>query len=314
MTPRHGSLIAVIAIAAFGLVACLPAEPEAPSETPPETASVVPAEAGIIEVTLEDFAFLAPPQLRSGWTTFRMTNTGAETHFMLLWRLPEDTTFGDFAEQLSHMFQEEYDRYTSGELNQGEMLEQIGGRLPEWFPAMQGAGGVGLIAPGGTAQATVLLEPGDYAMECYAVSSEGQFHGSLGMLRPLIVTEEATGMAEPQADIRITLSNYEMSVVGEFTAGGHTIAVHATESAEGLVGHGVHLARLEPDTAIEDLVAWMSWIDGMRPGAPAEFLGGVEHLTAGRTGYFTVTLEPGRYVWISEGYASAGMVQEFVVE
>ena len=58
----------------------------------------------------------------------------------------------------------------------------------------------------------------------------------------------------------------------------------------------------------------MSWIDGMRPQPPAEFLGGAEHVSAGRTGYFTVTLEPGRYVWISEGYASAGMLQEFVVE
>jgi len=308
MTPRYGA--SLFALAALGLAACQPAEPEAP----PETSAEAPAEATVIEVMLEDFSFLAPPQLRSGWTTFRMTNTGAETHFMLLWRLPEGTTFGDYTEQLAHPFQELYDRYTSDELSQGEMLEQLGAMLPEWFGSMEGMGGVGLTAPGRTAQATVLLEPGNYAMECYAVDKDGKFHGTLGMLRPLIVTDEATGMAEPEADIQITLANYEMSVVGEFTAGEHTIAAHATEDPEGIVGHDVHLARLEPDTSIDDLVAWMSWIDGMRPQPPAEFLGGAEHVSAGRTGYFTVTLEPGRYVWISEGYASAGMLQEFVVE
>lgn len=310
MTTKRGVLLTVTALAALGLVACQPAEPE----PAPATSSETPAEPTVVEVTLEDFSFLAPPKLRSGWTTFRMTNTGEETHFMDLRRLPEGTTFGDYAEQLGRPFQEAYNRYTSGELSQDEMLEQLGGNLPEWFGAVEGMGGVGFTAPGRTAQATVLLEPGDYVMECYVVSEDDQFHSTLGMLRPLIVTAETTGMAEPEADIRITLANYEMTVVGEFTAGEHTIAVHATEDAEGLVGHDVHLARLEPDASLDELVAWMSWIDGMRPQPPAEFLGGAEHVSAGRTGYFTVTLEPGRYAWISEGYASAGMVQEFVVE
>jgi len=134
MTPRYGA--SLFALAALGLAACQPAEPEAP----PETSAEAPAEATVIEVMLEDFSFLAPPQLRSGWTTFRMTNTGAETHFMLLWRLPEGTTFGDYTEQLAHPFQELYDRYTSDELSQGEMLEQLGAMLPEWFGSMEGMG------------------------------------------------------------------------------------------------------------------------------------------------------------------------------
>jgi hypothetical protein len=133
-------------------------------------------------------------------------------------------------------------------------------------------------------------------------------------LRPLIVDEETTGLVPPEADIQITLSNYEMSIEGEAGAGEHTIAVHATENAEGLIGHDVHLARVEADTSLEELVDWMSWIEALRPPVPAEFLGGADHLAAGRTSYFTVKLEPGRYVWISEGFASAGMVEEFVVE
>ena len=310
--------LAILLVATFGLAGCQPSDDQASDastgDTPETTASEASADAGIVEVTVQDFSFLAPPELRSGWTTFRMTNMGEQPHFMLLWRLPEGRTFGDYTEQIARPFQEQYDRYFSGEASLDEMLGDLVAALPEWFGELQGMGGVGLVTPGLTGQATALLEPGDYVMECYVVTEDGKFHGTMGMLRPLIVNTETTGMEEPKADVRITLSNYEMSIEGELTAGEHTIAVHATEDPEGLIGHDVHLARLDPDTKLEDLVPWMNWIDALRPPAPAEFLGGGEHVAAGRTGYFTVTLEPGRYALISEGYAAMGMVHEFVVE
>ena len=314
MDLKHSWLPLVVAVGGLGLVACQPSEPEVPVETPAEMPSQAPAVGAVVELTVEDYSFLGPPRLRSGWTTFRMTNKGEQTHFMLLYRLPEGKSFDHYAAEISQPFQAEFDRYYSGEVSRDEMLEQIGAVLPEWFGLLEGMGGVGLTAPGRTAQATVLLEPGDYVMECYVISPEGKFHGSLGMLRPLIVDAESTGMEAPEADIRITLSNYEMSVEGEATAGEHIVAVHATEDAEGLIGHDVHLARLDPDTSVEDLVAWMNWMEALRPPVPAEFLGGAEHLGAGRTSFLAVTLEPGRYVWISEGFASSGMVQEFIVE
>jgi hypothetical protein len=305
--------LSVITLVALVLAACQPSDSEGDAATSAETPSDTASKSGIVEVKVEDYSLLAPPELRSGWTTFRMTNGGEQPHFMLLWRLPEGRTFGDYTEHVARPFQEKYDLYTSGELSQGEMLEQLVAALPAWFGELEGMGGVGLTAPGRTAQATTYLEPGDYVMECYVVTAEGQFHGTMGMLRPLIVSAETTAMEAPEADIQITLSNYEMSIVGEVTAGEHTIAVHATEDPEGLIGHDVHLARLDDDTTLEDLIPWMNWIDALRPPVPAEFLGGAEHVSAGRTGYFTVTLVPGRYAWISEGYAAMGMVQEFVV-
>jgi hypothetical protein len=314
MSLKRTWLPLVIAVAFFGLVACQPSEPEVPVETPAEAPAKAPAEPGVVEVTLEDYSFLAPPRLRSGWTTFRMTNKGEQPHFMLFWRLPEGKTFDEYAAEVSQPFQQEFDRFYAGEVSRDEMLENVVGRLPEWFGSVEGMGGVGLTSPGRTSETTVLLEPGDYVMECYVISPEGKFHGSLGMLRPLIVDPESTGREAPEADIRINLSNYVMSVEGEAAVGEHTVAVHATEDAEGLIGHDVHLARLEADTSLQDLVAWMNWIEALRPPVPAEFLGGADHVAAGRTSYFSITLEPGRYAWISEGFASAGMVQEFVVE
>jgi hypothetical protein len=159
-------------------MACQPSEPEAPVETPPETTAEAPAaEMGVVDVTLEDYSFLAPPRLRSGWTTFRMTNNGEQPHFMLFWRLPDDKTFDEYAAEVSQPFQEEFDRFYAGEVSRDEMLENVVGRLPEWFGTVQGMGGVGLTSPGRTSETSVLLEPGDYVMECYVISPEGKFHG-----------------------------------------------------------------------------------------------------------------------------------------
>ena len=318
MTLKRATLLLSIVIVVFAPVGCRSGEAERTDEPSSQTAADDGAERRpdpvVVEVTVEDFAFVAPPEVRSGWNTFRMKNEGEQPHFLLLWRLPEGAIFDDWATAVAQPFQQEYDRYTAGQVNATEMMAAIEGFLPEWFGEVQGMGGVGLTAAGRTAQATTLLEPGNYVMECYVLSDEAQFHGTLGMLRPLIVTTEATGMSAPEADVRITLSNYQMTIEGEPGAGEQTIAVHTTEDPEGLVGHDVHLARLDPETPIEEVVTWMSWVDEMRPPAPAEFLGGAEHVSAGRTGYFTVALEPGRYAWISEGYADKGMVQEFVIE
>lgn len=198
------------------------------------------------------------------------------------------------------------------------MLSEFTRGLPDWFSASYPdlvRGGVGITSPGRTSQSTVKLEPGTYLMECYVVSPEGKFHNQLGMLRPLIVTDEAPGGQPPEADITMTLSNYEIAVEGELTSGEQRIRVDVAEAPEGLLGHDVHLARLDDDTDLQEVAAWMSWVDALSPPAPAEFVGGAEHVPVGYSSYLTVDLQPGRYVWVSEGYAaSQGMMKEFTVE
>ena len=296
---------------ALCLAACQPAT-EKTSEAPVESVETAPP-AGVVEVTLEDFAFIAPPRMASGWTTFRMTNTGEQPHFLSFWKLPEGVDFAAYAE-FGRMFQDHYDSYFGGETSQQEMIDSVVAGLPEWFGDLIAGSGVALTSPGHTAETTVLLEPGDYVMECYVVTPEGRFHGSEGMLRPLIVTEENTGLEPPDADVHVTLSNYVMEVEGNLTAGEHVIAVHATERAEGIVFHDVNLARLSPEASLEEVGTWMSWIDALRIPEPAEFLGGADHIAAGATSYFRVNLEPGRYAFVSEGFAAQGMVHEFTVQ
>ena len=80
----------------------------------------------------------------------------------------------------------------------------------------------------------------------------------------------------------------------------------------------VHLVRVEDDTDLEELASWMNAFNPtglVSPPAPAEFLGGVEDMSANTTGYFTVRLTPGNYVWISEvpDPAGKGMLETFTV-
>lgn len=310
----RSSQFGTLVLTLFLLVGCQGGEPAAEAPAAEPVAEAPTADDGVVRVTVRDYSFTGPPSVDSGWNTFRLTNEGEEPHFMLLWKLPEGITFGDYAEAVPPLFGRHHARYVAGEIDQEGLMAAIGGELPEWFAGVHGAGVVGLVSPGHTAESTVWLEPGEYAMECYVKSADGKFHGEQGMLRPFIVNEEATALEEPEADVAVTLSNYAIEVAGELTSGEHTFAVTANDVAEGLLGHDLHLVRLAPEMSIDELVTWMNWVDQMNSPAPAEFLGGVDEVRPGPPHYFTATLDPGRYALISEGYAAQGIVHEFSVE
>jgi hypothetical protein len=85
------------------------------------------------------------------------------------------------------------------------------------------------------------------------------------------------------------------------------------------VGHDVSLAKLDDSADLDNLDMWMDWSNpkGLIEPAPSgvTFLGGVNNMLAGDTGYFTATLEPGRYVLISEvpNSESKNMLKTFTV-
>lgn len=288
---------------------------EAPTEAAVETAAGEPQAPPVVEIVSRDYEFRAPSELPSGWNTLRMINEGEEPHFLVLWLLPEGKTFDDYIAQVYEPFMAEFARYQSGEVTRDEMLGSLGGALPEWLDLVRmGRGGVGLVSPGRTGVTSVELPPGDYVMECYMVTAEGEVHNQLGMLRPLTVTEEGTGASPPEADAEIVISNAAFAVSGNLGAGEKTIRVEVAEAPEGFLGHDIHLARLDEGTAVEEVAAWMDWIDHLNPPSPADWLGGAEQVPPGSASYLHVDLTPGRYAWISEGYGSQGLVQEFQIE
>ena len=89
------------------------------------------------------------------------------------------------------------------------------------------------------------LPPGNYVIECYVLTAESSPHGVEGMLRPLIVTEDASGVTTPEADVNITLADYGFEVEEPLVAGTQTWAVHVADDPDGFLGYGLHLARLD---------------------------------------------------------------------
>lgn len=305
--------LVVLPLLGFAVLGCGPSDEAAkPVDTAGEVAVTAPP---VIEVEATEYAFTGPPTFPSGWVTLRLTNTGEQPHFLLLWRLPGETTFDDWVEGIAP-FGDLYVKYRAGELEQADFLDQLGASLPDFFFEAQRMGGPGFVAPGRSGETTVFLEPGEYVMECYVRDTEQphKFHGDLGMLRPLIVEAEGSGASPPEADIGITLSNYQIQVEGETTAGRHTVRARVAEDPDGMIIHNVQLARLEDDSTGEEAARWLDWVDEMLPPAPVEFLGGAGQMMAGGEAYFTVDLEPGRYAWVSESWGTQGMMREFTVE
>lgn len=295
-------------------------EQDATPATDSESAAAMSVEAdapGVIRVSAEEYGFNARSKFPSGWVDLKFENEGEEEHFLLIWRLPEGKIFDDYAAEVAEPFQRLYTRYRAGELDQAEFFEELTAAIPEWFFEAVPMGGPGFTSPGRTSETLIYLEPGEnYVIECYvrSMQEDDRFHGSEGMLRPLVVTEEASGLEPPEHDVDIAISNSGLTVTGDLSAGSHMVRVRVEETPDGFVRHNVHLVRLEDDVSVKDGATWLNWVDAMVPPAPVEFLGGAGQTAAGRESYVAVDLEPGRYAWVSEMRGIDGFVHEFTVE
>jgi hypothetical protein len=297
--------------------AAAPASGQAPDHANRGRSDTAPAVRNVVDIVVTGHSFDMPESIRSGWTTFRLHNQSSEVHFGLLDLLPDGKTVDDSIAEIAPVFQDAMDLIRAGEPEAG--FEEFA-NLPAWSAEIVYMGGPGLVAPGETAETTVYLEPGTYVIECY-VLTDGVFHTTHGMIAGFTVTEEDSGATEPTADVTVTLSSDgetgEMVIDGEFRPGKQTVAVHfANQAVHGnVLGHDLHIARIDDDTDLDELETWMNWITGMEAPAPVHFLGGTHDMPAGSTAYVEVLLTPGTYVLISEvdAPASKGLLQTITV-
>jgi hypothetical protein len=275
--------------------------PAAPSFSGVAASASDARRAPIIEVTSTGMDLQAPAEVASGWTTFRFNNRSGVTHFFVLERLPEGKTVEDSRAEVVPVFQAAMDLIVAGDPAAG--FAEFA-NLPDWFPQVVFGGGPGLTAPGATSETTLYLEPGTYAIECYVKTPDGTFHSSMGMIEGLVVTDAGSGGAEPKATLDVTISNSGIDIEGALRPGRHTIAIRFAEQMvhEHLLGHDVHIARIDDDADLDALSAWMDWTapGGLASPAPAEFIGGTQEMAAGQTAYVNVLLKPGRYALIAE--------------
>jgi len=274
------------------------------TKTVEETVSVADEPKNIINVVTRSMEFQSVDTIPSGWNTFKYENLSNETHFFLLDKYPEGKTIENTLTDVAPVFEEGMDLINEGKAEEGFAAFA---KLPVWFGDIVFSGGTGLIAPKHTAISTVNLKPGYYIMECYVKMPNGKFHTSMGMAKPIIVTDEDSGNTPPKSTVNIILSGEDGITYDKgITKGKQIFSVFVKDQKphENFIWHDINLVKLEDYASEDALEAWMDWSNpkGLITPVPngITFLGGVNDMAAGSTGYFEVDLKPGKYAFISE--------------
>jgi hypothetical protein len=285
----------------------------------PNSNSVEVEKENVIEIITENMDFQMPDTISSGWNTFRYKNLSPQTHFFLVDKYPEGKTSEDAEQLVAPVFDNAMKLITEGKTEEGYAEFA---KLPEWFSEVVFVGGSGLLSPNQVGETTINLKPGKYIIECYVKMSNGMFHTSMGMTKDIVVTTVDSGNKPLTSDIDINLSSTDGIVVNDsISSGKHTFSVTFLDQIvhENFVGHDINLVKLEENANLKDLENWMNWADpkGLIEPAPSAvtFIGGVNDMPKGSIGYFTATLTPGNYAFISEvpNASNKNMLKTFAV-
>jgi hypothetical protein len=257
----------------------------------PLVKSIAPAPAAkarVVRVTGADFTFDAPETIPAGITEFRFLNKGPSLHHMQILKLTGGKTLDDLRAALANP-----------------------GPPPVWVKML---GGPNAPAPGTESNATLTLEPGNYAIICF-VDLGGAPHFTKGMLRALkVVPAKGGGASRPKADITTSLFDYGFKISSPIRAGTHTIRVHNT----GPQSHEVELIQLAPGKTVGDFVAWLGDMKGPPPAKP---IGGIAGIEPGMSELFSADFTPGNYALVcfipdakdGKPHYVHGMTQQFSV-
>lgn len=276
-------------------------EPEYPSSAPdlvvePEIISTIPPveAAAIPEISIDaaDYSYVVPSPIQAGWVRVTLTNSGVEPHHVQFLRLNDDVTFEQFQEALA--------------LGEGPALMLV-----------QQMGGVGAIAPTGSAQALLNLTPGDYVILCFIPSPDDHLpHLAKGMIQTLTVESASDVLAEaPVAALTVHMQNFLFEMPETLPAGEMVIKV----INDGSEAHEMNLLLLDEGKTVNDVMAYLNDPQGPPPFLP---VGGINGLDLGYSGYLEFNFVPGKYVAICNipsaaaqgmSHAQLGMVKEITV-
>jgi N-acyl-D-amino-acid deacylase len=217
----------------------------------------------VVEIVAGDYFIRGPDAIPAGLTTFVLRLQSGH-HALFVVKLDDGRTVTDF-------------------------VQSYAARTPRPWATL--LGGPGFASRERPANATMVLEPGNYVLADVMNEEkyDGTGHLSKGMYRPLTVGPPTSSSSEPAADlvVRMTDSRFELS--RPLTAGVHVIRVENAGTRE----HEFKVWRVLPGRAAA----------GLRRGASlreaTEEWGGITGFPAGR--HVTTTLEflPGEYVFTS---------------
>jgi hypothetical protein len=248
--------------------------------------------AAIVTVHAKDFSFDMPRTVKSGTSLWRLVNDGKEMHHLLIIKLDKGKTAADFAATMKKP-----------------------GPMPAWAHSV---GGPNPALPGGSVDATLTLDPGEYLATCFVPSPGSPApHVTKGMVVPFTVTAEKSNGVAPAADVTVRLNDYNFTVSAPLTAGHHTLRVENDAPQ----AHELVLVELPPGKTIADVGKWVD-VDLMAGPPPGRPIGGTSAIDKGRTTFVPVDLKPGRYGMIcfvpdakdGKAHSMKGMFKEFTVK
>ena len=246
----------------------------------------------VVVVHAKDFAYTAPKTIKSGATTFRLVNDGKELHHLSVIRLQKGKTMADFV----------------------AFMKKPGPPFG-WFTEV---GGPNPALPGGSVDATLTLEPGNYVVACFIPSvGESAPHLMKGMINALTVTTDKSPGVSPPADVTVRTSDYAFALSTPITKGHHVIAVQNDASQ----AHEVVLVQLAPGKTIADVAKWVD-VDLMKGAPPGKPIGGMAGIAKGQTASFPADFAPGNYGFIcfapdakdGKPHSVHGMMSQFAVK
>jgi uncharacterized cupredoxin-like copper-binding protein len=247
------------------------------------------ADPRVVTVVAREFAFQAPDEVPAGLVTFQLQNRGTALHHMAIMRLDDGKTLQDLFAAF-----------------------QAGGAPPAWA---HDVGGPNAPDPGSDSNATLMLEPGSYALLCFVDMPDHVPHVMKGMAKLLRVTPAVVPAAAHAitGDVTMTLNDYSFNVSKPITRGVHTIRVENPAAQS----HEVELVKLAPGKTVQDLMAWIANPQGPPPG---NALGGIAGMGHGVVQSFTFDFAPGEYGLIcflpgpdGKPHFLHGMMQQFTV-
>lgn len=278
-------------------------------------------ESNTLVVTAYDYAFVAPSEVKSGWTRIELDNQRAEDiHEVTIVRIPDGIDYQTYLAEFIRPWMDIWRDMKSGEVTSGDLADVMAHQLPEWGAELDYRHARGILAAGEQAAAYAYLPAGTYAVECWLKTEDGHVHIAHGMIQQMAVTSDASTLAPPSEGISITIDESGVSMPEKPSTGRHVFIAEVAENEQGgPIYPDLHLVRVDDNTKPEVIVEWLNWfkVDGLTSPAPAHFLGGYSTYGSAlqdNKAYFEVNIaEPGEYAWVIQSSADNPIWHGFTV-
>lgn len=278
---------------AVGLVAASCGSSDSKSQGTSSTTEAKARPAVTIEA--DEFSFTAPATIPAGYVDITLKNSGTESHHIQFVKL-NSVSKADFKAAIS--------------------ATDIGALDEATF-----VGGPNGADPGGSATATVKLDPGSYEIVCVIPTEDGTSHASHGMIATVEVKKTAASVeTAPETAGTIVLGDFVFEPPKGFDGHG----TYAVEN-QGNQVHELAMFKYADGATLEDVTGFLLSPPGSPPPAgppPFSEAEGLVGLSTNERAWLTFDLAPGKYAMVcffpdptkdDIPHAVEGMIKEVTV-